>query len=153
MTCPLNRLYKSGTQIHSIVLSRNTMMASTMSSLNDAAFDFIIVGGGTAGLVLAIDSPLTPKSRSWSLRLAQIVLKTHASQLLGSPPPCMMTRLTIEALTRCRKYVIQFRSSKIHATLRRGGLTSGFRNRSISTVKKSVILEARSLEAQAPSMY
>ena len=56
VTCPLNRFYKSGTQTHSIVRSRNTTMASTTSSLNDAALDFIIVGGGTAGLV---DSPLT----------------------------------------------------------------------------------------------
>lgn len=128
-------------------------MVSTTSSLNDAAFDFIVVGGATAGLMLVNRLTADPK-------VSVLVIEAGSDRLKDpriTNPELATTLYDDPTYDWSFNTVPQVRDSiwlsEIHVTLSPRGLTSGFRNRSISTVKKSVIPEAKSSEAQAPSMY
>ena len=128
-------------------------MTPTTASLNDAGFDFIIVGGGTAGLVLANRLTADPK-------VSVLVIEAGSDRLEDpriTTPGLATTLYDDPTYDWSFNTVPQVRDSiwlsEIHVTLRPRGLTSGIRNRSIFTARMSVIPEARSSEAQAPSMY
>ena len=119
-----------------------------MASLDDAGFDFIIVGGGTAGLVLANRLTADPK-------VSVLVIEAGSDRLKDpriTTPGLATTLYDDPTYDWSFDTVPQVRDSVRLNEIRRG-LTSDFRNRSISTVKESVIPEAKSSEAQAPLMY
>ena len=117
--------------------------------------DFIIVGGGTSGLVLAnrlSDDPqvsvLVIEAGPNRLQDPKITIPGLATTLYNDPT----YDWGFATVPQVRDVFIH-QPNDLHVALGRPGLISGLRARSNYTARGSVILEAKFSEAQVLSMY